>query len=247
MFEQTHNGNDTNANLFLEYFRKIERILGRTREENLDRFDPIGFKRLVRDDDTLSKTMKDDLEEFADLRNAIVHRSRKRPIAEPNEWVIKRIKEIATFLADPPRITYSRPVTLEPATPVHEAMDLMRRNKFSQIPVCRNGVFVGLLTTDTIARWLADSVANEEPVSFSVPVTEILPFAEDTVTANHDFLHRNAAQIEVIRLFNKWTREGRRLSAVLITENGLSSEKLLGILTVWDLPGIYRDLQKRGM
>jgi CBS domain-containing protein len=247
MFEREHNGNNTNANLFLEYFRQIERILGRTREENPDRFDPIGFKRLVRDDDTLSKAMKDDLEEFADLRNAIVHRSKKHPIAEPNEWVIKRIKEIAVFLADPPRITYSRPVTLDLATPVCKAMDLMKRNKFSQIPVCRKGVFEGLITTDTIVRWLADSVVNEEPVSFLVPVSEILSFAEDTVTDSYNFLHRNAAQIEVIRLFNKYTREGRRLSAVLITENGLPSEKLLGILTIWDLPGIYRDLQKRGM
>ncbi|HHY12334.1 MAG TPA: CBS domain-containing protein [Firmicutes bacterium] len=247
MLDQEHNDNDTNAGLFLEYFRQIERILGRTREENPDRFDPIGFKRLVRDDDTLSKVMKDDLEEFADLRNAIVHRSRRHPIAEPNEWVIKRIKEIAIFLADPPRITYSRPITLEPSIPIREAMDLMRTKGFSQVPVCQNGVFVGLLTTDTIARWLADSIANEESISFSVQVSRILPFAEDTDTGSHDFLHRNAAQVEVIRLFSKWIREGRRLSAVLITENGRPSERLLGIVTVWDLPGIYRDLQKRGM
>lgn len=244
MFENDHSKDEPNANLFLEYFRQIERILGRTREKEPDRFDPIGFKRLVRDDDSLSKTVKDDLEEFADLRNAIVHRSRKHPIAEPNEWVIKRIRQIAGFLAEPPRIKYKKPITLEPATPVKEAMDLIRRNEFSQIPICHDGVFVGLLTTDTIARWLAFSVAREQSIFSSTSVREILPFAEDP--NNYVFVRRDAAQIEVIRFFNNWIRKGRRLGAVLITQNGLPSEKLLGILTVWDLPGMYRELASRG-
>lgn len=109
----------------------------------------------------------------------------------------------------------------------------MAKLELSQIPVYRNGVFVGLLTSDTVARWAGANV-KEELVGFDAPVGEVLSHKEKI--EKYAFITRQTTVFEVIEAFDVHTRRGERLSALLITHGGRESEKLLGIVTVYDLP-----------
>src|SRR5919201_3927910 len=68
----------------------------------------VGFYQLVDSAAQRSPSVrrhKDDLKEYADLRNAIVHeRSGGRAIAEPHERVVSELRRLAVALANPPRV-----------------------------------------------------------------------------------------------------------------------------------------------
>ena len=59
------------------------------------------------------------------------------------------------------------------------------------------------------------------------------------------FLSRNASLHAVITKFAEFTTRGKELDAILITDVGKPDQKLLGILTVYDLPGILDTLGLR--
>jgi len=57
-------------------------------------------------------------------------------------------------------------------------------------------------------------------------------------------LRRDSTLFEALERFQDFERRGKKLEAVLITQNGKLSETLLGIITIWDLPKIYEALEK---
>jgi hypothetical protein len=45
-----------------------------------------------------------------------------------------------------------------------------------------------------------------------------------------------------VHFYLKASRQGRRIQAMLITKEGGPDEKLIGIITVWGIPGIHERL-----
>src|SRR6266498_2852968 len=158
-----------NAETFLEAFNAIEnrlRALTRLGREKT-------FAVLVEaaaEKNSVVRRFRDDLKEFGDLRNAIVHeRGGGRVIAEPNEWAVDRIKAITAQILQPPVIGshfVGSVFKLSADAPIAEAVTAMQANSFSQIPIYRDETFVGLLTANTVARWLGANV-GEDLVSLS--------------------------------------------------------------------------------
>ena len=58
--------------------------------------------------------------------------------------------------------------------PCTETLSISFEKKFSQLPVYQSGTFVSLLTTDTVARWLADQLTDIELVE-EMAVAPICP------------------------------------------------------------------------
>ena len=88
-----------------------------------------------------------------------------------------------------------------------------------------------LLTENSITRWLAHHASSGvSHIDLThVPVKEALK--EEEKRPNCKFVPRNMPADEIKTLF----AEHEMLEAVLITENGNRSEKLLGIATRWDI------------
>src|SRR5262249_4235403 len=109
---------------------------------------------------------RDDLKEFADLRNAIVHErsSDGHAIAEPHDRVVSDLQRLASMLADPPRVvpSFQKTVyTVQLADPMSEVLKFFFPKNFSQVPVVSSGRLVGILTANTVSRWLASEVGRE--------------------------------------------------------------------------------------
>lgn len=68
-----------------------------------------------------------------------------------------------------------------------------------------------------------------------VPVWKVLK--EEEKRPNFEFIHSDLAAPDVVALF----AEHELLEAVLITQNGNRDEKLLGIVTRWDIVHLKRD------
>lgn len=228
--------NQNSADRFLTAFATIEQ---RMRSEYAsDRHDTFySLLRTAASSDRFIRKQQQFLQVASDLRNILSHnREDGEHLAAPAESMTRKLEAIAQKLAEPTRVIdlfRRQVVTVTPETEIGDALQLMRENNLSQIPVYRNSVFIGLLTTDTVARWIGVHIKNEI-LDLKVPVEDALQHKEDIET--HLFVSRTAPVPEVIEAFEEHTDKGKRLSAVLITQNGKETEGLLGIVTVYDLP-----------
>src|SRR5690606_34907997 len=90
---------------YLDAFSRIEkRLRVITGQRKGDTF--FSLARTAASKDRTVARWLDDLRELADLRNAIVHDRRgNAPIAEPNDYALDLIEQIARQIEDPPRVS----------------------------------------------------------------------------------------------------------------------------------------------
>lgn len=112
----------------------------------------------------------------------------------------------------------------------------MREGDFSQLPVYDDSRFVALLTAETIARWMAQELRENEGLIEEVPVSEVLPHAESA--HNVTFLGRAATVFDALESFAAFFHRGYTLNSILITETGVPDQHPLGIVTVTDIPAV---------
>ena len=187
------------------------------------------------------RPLKDELKGYGRLRNAIVHNYKdEETIATPHEKVVKRIETVRDYLRKPPTIgrLFTSPVaTCGLDTPVVGAAKAMLKDKFSQLPVYRGDEFQALLTTNTIARWLAACFDLEHGVVDDICVEVVLGHAEEG--DNYIFLKPSHTVADAIEQFASTERVGRRLDAILITQDGTRNRRPFGIITPTDIPKLY--------
>ncbi|NWF79740.1 MAG: CBS domain-containing protein [Chloroflexi bacterium] len=233
----------SNITAYLDSFAAIERHLRGVTKRGRE----ATFYTLVDEaarSDSAVRRYRDDLKEFADLRNAVVHeRGGGQPIAEPNDWAVAQLQKITDQLIRPPRVLphfQVNVISLTPAVSIAEAVVIMHERSFSQIPIYEDDQFVGLLTSNTIARWLGASVADDV---FSLGETSIHQVLAHTEDPDHvGFCAWDTTLIAVAERFQAAQDRGKRLDALLITQNGKPNERPLGIIAVFDLVTINRIL-----
>jgi CBS domain-containing protein len=227
----------SNSERFLRAYNAIDNHL--RRKLRLERHR--GFPSVV---DIAAKKLKevrryrDDLKEYGQLRNAIVHENTEdeHAIAEPHDDVTERIERMAELIIRPPRVfpLFKKDVfRLSPDDPIQRAVAVMYRNNYSQIPLYEDDRFYGLLSAVTVARWLGGS---DDETTFNLQRTTIKDVYRYTEEKEiHAFLPRDATVAEAISRFEESQRRKKRLTAILITENGEPHETVLGIMTSGDL------------
>lgn len=225
------------ADAFLAAFSAIEKHLRREmRSDSRVSFYQLVESAALRDQAVLR--LREDLKEYADLRNAIVHeRTDHHPIAEPIEAAVQHLERIRDLLLSPPKVypTFKKVVeSVESSEPIAKALTIMRARRFSQLPVTRERRFIGLLTASTVARWLAERASEEVLDLRETCVKDALAHAEDP--DNHQFVKREATVFDALACFDSAETRGKRLDALLITHSGKPGETLLGIITVHDVP-----------
>lgn len=235
-----------NSNAFLEIFSAIEKWL--RQQADADR--SVSFDQLVERAASRNRAVhryKDDLKEFADLRNAIVHeRTDGRVIAEPNDRALLEFERIRRVLLNPPAVIPRFQVAVRSRSTddsVGVAVTDMRNGSFSQLPVLSEGRVVALLTAETVVRWLASEVSNELVSLWDTKIETVLPHTEDQ--EHYCFLPRRATLLDALARFEDFASRGKDLDAILLSQDGRSEQQLLGILTVYDLPSILETLGLR--
>jgi CBS domain-containing protein len=200
------------------------------------------IERLAKKNNIFSK-YKDNLIDFAKLRNAIVHnpyRSFADPIAEPHDKIVELYRNIKIKIINPPKaldvaVLLKNIFCAQPTDNVMQVMQVMSENTFSHVPVVRNGRVLGIFSQYAVFTYL---VKNQ-----SVCLTGnimIKDFEEFTALERHDaeyfeFVSRDALASEIEFMFRKRKDNQKRLGVVFVTESGSQTEKLLGMITAVDL------------
>lgn len=233
-------GQEPLSDRFLVAFARLEEAL----EELLGTDSGSSFRWLLRQAakrEPLVRSVEDDLTELSELRNAIVHdRGGGYVVAEPHAETVERLEKIVELVTDPPRVeeVMSRPVvTCAPAEPVAEAAKRMVDGGFSRLPVYDEAAFLGLLSANAIARWVAARLAGPERVLEEESVAAVLEYGGGE--RRFEVVDRRRLVTDVVALFTDAPREGRRLEAVVVTPTGAETEQPVGIVTTQDLPRLY--------
>ncbi len=128
---------------------------------------------------------------FGRLRNAISHEKYRdgRAIADPRPDVVEQIERLRDLYFKPPTalsvLGQMDVCSVAPGQPISAALEYVRLHDYSQLPVYDGGAYVGILTTNAIARWLAAQLAATEGLAEAESVGNVLQFAEPHECARH--------------------------------------------------------------
>lgn len=232
------------ADEFIGAYNKIDKVL----QQRYGYTESDSFTYMINDvasKDAIVRANLRLLQSYANLRNAIVHNQDKDyVIADPHDEVVEKIQSIAELVSHPPRVfpVFQRKVlAYEASRSIFDAIKEMTENEFSQMPITEDGEFIGLLNANTITRWFGATEnklieADGSTIITDTQIRNVLDYQE--TNENYEFIGRNTHMHAARDYFDK----NRNLEALFITQDGNKNQSLLGIITVWDLFEINKEL-----
>ena len=186
------------------------------------------------------KNNYDELRTFANLRNIIVHDSTSKynPIAEPNKEVVDRYEHIFNKLKNPPTAydvaTKSNDLVFaQPNMKLIDCIKQMHDKNYSYMPVMDKNNLVGVLSGDSIFTHMRKNYTIT--ISNDFKVEDLGDSLVDPMDERFCYVSKNTLLDEVIDMYSRDIEEGKRLGAVLVTETGNSKQKIIGMISAWDL------------
>jgi len=226
----------SNSNEFLSTFNKLERHL----KQQIDDGNHKPFYTLIsilKNSNSHIRHYYLKLKEYGDLRNAIVHeRIDGRVIAEPNNFAVTELNEIYEKITSPKKIvniSFHSVKLLSPSSKLSEALELMNKYDFSQVPIYDEKGFVAMLNSVTITNWMG-TVMNGGPVDIpKTLIKEVLPHKRRSrVTL---FRSRDIDVYELLEIYREYALKPERIDGIIITHSGKRKDKPLTIVTDHDI------------
>jgi hypothetical protein len=179
------------------------------------------------------------LQTYAALRNAIDHNSHRGvyPIAEPIPEIVEEIRRLRDKIKAPPEAIAVLPEmdvrSVHSGEPVSVALEYVRQFDFSQLPVYESGQYVDILTTNTIARWLAQQIVDGRQHR-DAAVSEVMKFREPSDCAL--LVDRTLTAADAIHQLAYGSPSGGPVNALILTQNKLSTDRPIRVIAVYDVP-----------
>ncbi|GEM01140.1 CBS domain-containing protein [Halolactibacillus halophilus] len=227
-----------NDERFIVAFNKIEKYLDQQIHDT--RYVP--FHRAVqrlRKSNPIVSHYQQDLLEFSQLRNAIVHErtGHEYTIADPHNDIVELIEKIEQELTAPETVInlFGKTLrTIQADLTVEEVLNIIKETTFSQFPVYVSKQFIGLLTDKCILHFIAQSMNGDSRKLFNTEVRDLLK--EDAVKeANYRFVASEMSIFEAEAIFMEAMKKDKVIDALLITDSGESYDKLKGLISPTDL------------
>ena len=206
----------------------------------------ISFSDLIRRCASLNQVIRlyeDDLIDLARLRNAIIHSRSEEVIAEPHENVVEILEKVARIISTPPLVVNAiKATTVDTISAESKLRDYIIMSStigHGNIPVYKRDMLIGVLQRHSFLEELGHVLSTGASLDNFIAETNIETFLREHPTTVHFTIVSSRATIEeVIELFGN-----RKLTAVIITDNGTSSGKLMGIVTGADIMGLLKILE----
>ena len=122
-----------------------------------------------------------------------------------------------------------------PTDSVLAAVKVMQRNDYSYIPIVDNHRIIGVFSTKTLMRLVAENISSI--FSESLTFKDIMDFIRlvDEPNAHYGFIDPNTTVEDVSLKFQRSKTRRVRLDVLFITDNGRSDGILQGMITPGDI------------
>ncbi len=226
-----------NSDIFLSTFNELEKHF----KNEFFKGQWKSFKQMLKEGSRFNpiiKRFKEDLFEFTDLRNAIVHNrsNHYKVIAEPHDFIVEQFVAIKTQIVNPKCVSafFKKVHTCKLTDKISYPLELIHNHLISQIPIVdSNNIVVEILNASTIAYWLA---ANKDVLTQSTLVSEVIEHKE--FKQNYEIIPANTTVFHAADIFKnsyKKPPKERYFDTLLITQNGDANEELKGIIVLSDI------------
>ncbi|MFH0923144.1 MAG: CBS domain-containing protein [Candidatus Falkowbacteria bacterium] len=205
-----------------------------------------GFTDLIfslSENNSIIQKYQEDLKQYAKLRNAIVHTATEEVIAEPSDKTVERFQKIYQMFTEPPTTLKisSSPVTIcKSGDLIVDVIKEMKKNIYTHIPVYQDKKFIGVFSEASAIRWLDSSAEKDGFILEETKIGDLIEYFDqsDDSYNGYKFISRNTNVFDIRESFSNSIKKQRRLGVIFVTADGKKNEKLLGIITAWDLPKI---------
>jgi len=235
----------TNSDRFILSYNRIDKTL-RTVYSYKSHLNFIDIIKRTSPVNYIVKKYEQKLIDYARLRNAIIHQGDiDMVVAEPHTSVVEEFEYIEKLICAPPkaldRFEHREVVSLPYDAMLVDLIKIMYESHYSNIPILEKYKLIGVannkLVIQSIAKALIKGVSIDEYLR-KTRVCEIL--SDDMMGTIYSILPEDATLAKVMDEFEK----NRKLVAVLITKNGNCLEKILGMITAYDIVEISDILDK---
>ena len=225
---------------FLDLYKQLEDEL-EDKYRNARRHHPSVAFEFIRDED--SAPVRDQPETCRVIRNLLTHSANLggEPIVEPSAPVVAAMEEVLDFVRKPPlALDYATKWDQVMKAHLHQKvlrlMEVMDKTGYSHIPVLNDGEFCGVFSVGSVFQYILRTGGKGIK-----PETTVAELGRHIQVADHmenyDFVLQDATYLSVRRKFEKVRGKNKRISVIFITENGKPNERVLGMLTPWDVLG----------
>ena len=232
----------SNAKDFMDKFKVLENLL---RDKfNIEDYNKSALKEV--EDIPQFRTIKGDLRYIRQIRNLISHKTTingEYPV-EPHIKIVNKIQDIIDYINNPPK-AYDKCVKINEVCyaskneKIYPYMLAMKDNVFTHIPILEQGVVIGVFSENTLFGALIEDelVYEKEKTTFQNELINKYCCLTNHITETFSFIKKDLLLEDVKEMFLKSFKNKQRLAMLFITQNGKKDEKLLGILTPWDVLG----------
>lgn len=226
--------------LFLDKYRQLESVI--SLEYNLSNSDsPVNF--LLRRPEY--HAIKADLDYCREVRNLLTHNPKLNGhyAVEPSDEIIALLDRTIEQVKNPTRakhifIPRKKVFCRKMEDYVYPAMMEMRDRVYTHIPILREDVVVGVFSENTLLNYIIDEeiVSIDRDVKF-FDIAKYLPLDQHTAESFR-FIPQNMLLADIEAIFSDGLKNTDRVGLLFVTRNGKPTEKLLGIISAWDIAGV---------
>ena len=230
----------SNTERFLDLYKRLESVAS----------DVYGFqssggalKKLLRRSEY--RNIRLELDYIREVRNLLTHRPKigKEYAVEPTdamvrlmEDVIKRIESPAT--AESIMISSRQILSCEKSDLVMAAMKQMYERAITHIPILEDGKVAGVFSENIFIRCTisGEHVIDENTVFYEIEDELAM---DKHLRERYAFTGKNTPVQELSDLFDEAQDDDHKLGMIFVTEHGKEHEKLIGIITAWDVAASF--------
>ena len=232
---------DNKTELFIDKYKSLESLIDA--EYDLPN-DESAVSYILRKPEY--RSVKSELDYCRQVRNLLSHNPKidRRYSVEPSDAMIALLEQTIERIRNPQRAKH----ILIPIAKVScrtmdnfvlPAMREMNEKVYTHIPILRDGIVEGVFSENTLLSYLSDDeiVSIDGSVKFA-DIAEYLPL-EKHRSEFFRFIDADMLVSKIADEFADAVKNQDRIGLMFVTANGKKTEKLLGIISPWDVAGIH--------
>lgn len=191
------------------------------------------------------QSIKTELAYCREVRNLLTHNPKihDRYAVEPSDEMVKLLEQTVERVKNPKKAKHiwvprERVFCRRMEDLVRPAMMEMNARVFTHIPIVKDGVVAGVFSENTLLSCLLDDgIVSVDGNTRFADIAEYLPLDRHRAESFR-FVGPDTLASEIEDIFQEATERSDRIGLIFVTASGRNTEKLLGIISPWDIAGI---------
>lgn len=223
------------AKQFIDAYSTIEKYLSKLNKSGKHMSFSNSVNTFAKKNNVIA-TYRDDLIEYGQLRNAIVHDRvlGTEIIAEPHEAVVKHIQHIASLLTKPKTLKdfpFAPLLTCQLDDLFADVLNEMAQKGYSQVPVCEGDIVKNVLSSSMIVHYMYENIEQNMIDLNKVLIKDVIEHNQK----HYQMVHIKQSLWETIELFGDKASAGQPLSALVVIDDQSKHKGPVGVLTPKDI------------